>query len=196
MITLVLGLLLFLGMHSTSIVAFGARERLVARLGEWPWKGLYSIAAIAGFVLILRGYGAARLAPVVLWQSPGWLKGVAIVLMAPAFPMLLAAYLPGRIRAALKHPMLAATKLWAFAHLLANGTLAALVLFAAFLAWAVVDRISMKRRPGTRALPTAPRSPWNDALAVVGGLALYAWFLLDGHARLIGVAPLASIGGG
>lgn len=111
--------------------------------------------------------------------------------MAPAFPMVLAAYLPGRIKATLQHPMLAATKLWATAHLLANGTLADVLLFGGFLAWAVVDRISMKRRSGTRALPAAPPSKLNDAIAVIAGLALYAWFVVDGHQRLFGVPPVS-----
>jgi uncharacterized membrane protein len=194
MTTLLLGLLLFLGMHSISIVALGARERLAARLGPWPWKALYSVVAIVGFVLILRGYAAARLDPVVLYSPPTWLRHVALLLMLPALPMLFSAYLPGRIKATLKHPMLAATKLWAVAHLLANGTLADVVLFGGFLAWAVVDRISMKRRPGTRALPGAPPSRWNDAIAVVLGLAAYAWLVMGGHLQLFGVSPLGAMG--
>jgi uncharacterized membrane protein len=192
MTTLLLGLLLFLGIHS--IVALDARERLAARLGVWPWKALYAVIAIVGFVLILRGYAAARLDPVVLYSPPTWLKHVALLLMLPALPMLFAAYLPGRIKATLKHPMLAATKLWATAHLLANGTLADVVLFGAFLAWAVVDRISMKRRPGTRALPGAPPSRWNDVIAVALGLAAYAWLVMGGHLKLFGVSPLGTMG--
>jgi uncharacterized membrane protein len=194
MTTLLLGLLLFLGIHSISIVALDARERLAARLGVWPWKALYAVIAIVGFVLILRGYAAARLDPVVLYSPPTWLKHVALLLMLPALPMLFAAYLPGRIKATLKHPMLAATKLWATAHLLANGTLADVVLFGAFLAWAVVDRISMKRRPGTRALPGAPPSRWNDVIAVALGLAAYAWLVMGGHLKLFGVSPLGTMG--
>jgi uncharacterized membrane protein len=194
MTTLLIGLLLFLGIHSISIVALGARQRLAARLGVWPWKAVYAVIAIVGFVLILRGYAAARLDPVVLYSPPTWLKHVALLLMLPALPMLFAAYLPGRIKATLKHPMLAATKLWAVAHLLANGTLADVVLFGAFLAWAVADRISMKRRPGTRALPGAPPSRWNDAIAVVLGLAAYAWLVMGGHLKLFGVSPLGAMG--
>jgi uncharacterized membrane protein len=194
MTTLLLGLLLFLGIHSISIVALDARERLAARLGVWPWKAVYAVIAIVGFVLILRGYAAARLDPVVLYSPPTWLKHVALLLMLPALPMLFSAYLPGRIKATLQHPMLAATKLWAVAHLLANGTLADVVLFGAFLAWAVVDRISMKRRPGTRALPAAPPSRWNDAIAVVLGLAAYAWLVMGGHLQLFGVSPLGATG--
>jgi uncharacterized membrane protein len=194
MSTLILGLVLFLGSHSVSIVAPGARKALAARLGEWPWKGLYAVVAIAGFVLIVQGYAAARLEPVQLWVPPTWTRHLAALLMLPAFTMLLAAYLPGRIKTTLKHPMLAATKLWAVAHLLSNGTLADVVLFGSFLAWAVVDRISLKRRAGGRALPAAPPSRWNDAIAVVGGLALYVAFAGWAHVRLFGVAPFAAGG--
>ncbi len=111
--------------------------------------------------------------------------------MLPVFPMLFSAYLPGRLRTALKHPMLAATKLWAVAHLLANGTLADVLLFGGFLAWAVADRISLKRRP-VRAPPMPLPAPSlrNDAIAIALGLAAYAWLLMGGHLRLIGVSPL------
>src|SRR3974390_2202084 len=121
---LITGLVLFLGIHSIRIVAPGVRDRLLARLGEWPWKGLYSIIALAGFGLLIAGFGAARATPVFLYTPPAWLHGVAIVLLIPVFPMLLAAYLPGRIQARLHHPMLVATKTWALAHLVANGRLA------------------------------------------------------------------------
>lgn len=191
MTLLIAGLLIFLGMHSISIVAPGARDRFAARLGEWPWKGLYSIVAIVGFVLLLKGYAAARLDPVALYTPPTWLRHVAVLLMLPAFPMLFSAYLPGRIRTTLKHPMLAATKLWAVAHLLANGTLADVLLFGGFLAWAVLDRISLKHRSGTRAFPLPAASTRNDVIAVVLGLAVYAWLLMGGHLKLIGVSPLA-----
>jgi uncharacterized membrane protein len=114
---------------------------------------------------------------------------VALLLMLPVFPLLAAAYLPGRIKAALKHPFLVAVKLWAAAHLLANGTLADVLLFGSFLAWAVADRISLKRRP-QRPLPGAPERPMNDLIAVVAGLVLYGVFVTWLHQWLIGVAPL------
>ena len=189
MTMLIAGLVLFLGTHSLAIVAPALRNRLAARLGEWPWKGLYSIVAVVGFVLVVVGFGAARGAPVVLYAPPAWLRSIAIVLLAPAFPMLLAAYLPGHIQATLRHPMLAATKTWALAHLLATGRLADVVLFGAFLAWAVVDRISLGRRPAA-AIRTLPAGRFNDAIAVLVGLGLYAALLLGLHQRLFGVAPL------
>jgi uncharacterized membrane protein len=187
---LILGLVLFLGIHSVSIVAPGWRDAQVARLGEKPWKGLYAVTSIVGFALLVYGYGLARQAPVVLYTPPTALRHVALLLMLPVFVLLLAAYLPGRIKTATKHPMLLATKLWATAHLLANGTLADVLLFGGFLAWAVADRISFKRRT-PRPLPGAgPARAANDVIAVVAGLALYVFFVVWAHAWLIGVRPV------
>lgn len=186
---LILGLLLFLGAHSISIVNDPWRNRIQARLGEIGWKGVYSVVSIVGFVLIVLGYAAARLDPVVLYTPPTALRHVAMLLLVPVFPLLLATYLPGRIKSAVKHPMLVATKLWAFAHLLANGNLADVLLFGGFLAWAVADRISLKRRQA-RALHTAPAGKVNDVIAVVGGLALYVGFVMWLHVWLIGVSPI------
>jgi uncharacterized membrane protein len=189
MLILIAGLVLFLGAHSISIVASGWRNRTAARIGERTWQGLYGLVAIAGFVLIVWGYGLAREEPLLLYAPPLWLRHLVLLLMIPVFPLLLAAYLPGRIRSATKHPMLAAVKIWAFAHLLANGTLPDVVLFGSFLAWAVMDRISMKWRSP---LPVqgAPPSRANDLIAVIAGLALYAVFVLWAHVWLFGVAPL------
>jgi len=183
---LLLGLVLFIGVHSVSIVNDPWRNRMASRMGEWSWKGVYALVSIAGFALIVWGYGLARQDPVVLYTPPAWLHSVAMVLLVPVFPLLLAAYLPGRIQAAARHPMLAATKLWAVAHLLANGMLADVLLFGVFLVWAVLDRISMKRRT-QRPVPGIPPSRANDLMAVVGGLALYAAFVLWLHGWLIGV---------
>lgn len=189
MTLLILGLVIFLGVHSVAIVAPAWRDAQLARLGELPWKGLYTVVSLIGFALLVYGYGLARQSPVVLYTPPIWTRHLALLLLLPVFPLFLAAYLPGRIKAAAKHPMLLATKLWATAHLIANGTLADVLLFGGFLAWAVADRISVKRRP-PRAVPGAPASPVNDLIAVAGGLALYAWFLFGLHAWLIGVRPL------
>jgi uncharacterized membrane protein len=187
---LIVGLVLFLGVHSVAIVAPALRARTIHRLGEGAWKGLYALVSLVGFVLICYGFGLARQAPVVLYSPPIWLRHVALFLMLPVFPLIIAAYLPGRIKTAAKHPMLAAVKLWAFAHLLANGLLADALLFGAFLAWAVVDRISLKRRSTPQLLRTAPRGPLNDVIAVVLGLAIYALLIGWAHVRLFGVSPL------
>ncbi|MDR9426147.1 MAG: NnrU family protein [Marinobacter sp.] len=189
MTTLIAGLILFLGVHSLSIVNEPLRDRLNAAMGVWVFKGLYSLVALAGLLLIIWGYEAARMDPTVIYTSPAWLSHVAMLLLVPVFPLLLATYFPGRIKAKLGHPMLVAVKLWAVAHLLVNGMLQDLLLFGAFLAWAVVDRISMKRR-SQRPIPTLPASKANDAIAVVGGLALYVVFVLWAHQWLFGVAPV------
>lgn len=188
---LIAGLVLFLGVHSIGIVSPTFRARTIHRLGERAWKGFYALTSLAGFVLICVGFAQARQAPVVLYSPPTWLRHVTFLFMLPVFPLLIAAYLPGRIKTAAKHPMLAAIKFWAFAHLLANGTLADVLLFGGFLAWAVADRISMKRRSAPQVLRTAPPGRWNDAIAVVLGLAIYALFIGWAHVRLFGVSPLS-----
>lgn len=192
MLVFVVGLIVFLGIHSVSIVAPGWRTATLARLGERRWKGLYSVAAGIGLALLIVGYGMARRDPVVLYTPPAALRHLALVVMLPVFPLLFAAYLPGRISAAAKHPLLLAVKFWALAHLLANGTLADVLLFGGFLAWAVADRISVKRRPAVEAheVPAAPQRPANDAIAIVGGLLVYAVFIFWAHRWMIGVSPL------
>jgi uncharacterized membrane protein len=186
---LLTGLVLFFGIHSVAIIAPEWRDRVVAKLGKGPWQGVYSLLAIGGFVLMLWGYGLTRHAPVVLYTPPMWLRHVNAVLMLPVFPLLLAAYLPGKIKTATKHPMLAATKTWAFAHLLVNGALGDVLLFGSFLVWAVADLISLKRRP-VRATPGAPPAKFNDIIAIVLGLMLYFVFVKWLHVRWIGVAPM------
>jgi len=189
MTTLILGLILFFGIHSVSIFARGWRNAFIERRGEGVWKGLYSVVAIAGLVLIVIGYGLAREQPVVLYDPPRALRHLALLLMVPVFPLLIAAQLPSHIKKLAKHPMLLATKLWAVAHLLGNGTAADVLLFGGFLAWAVADRISVKRRP-VATQPGVAARPMNDVIALVGGLGLYAAFMLGAHAWLIGVSPL------
>jgi uncharacterized membrane protein len=183
---LLLGLFLFFAAHSVSIINDPWRERMVAKYGAGPWKGLYALVSVVGFALIVWGYGLARHAPAMLYMPPMWLRPVAMLILVPVFPLLLSAYFPGRIQKVAKHPMLVATKLWAFGHLLANGTLASSLLFGAFLAWAILDRISMKDR-AQRRIPSAPAAKANDITVVVGGLALYAAFVFGLHTWLIGV---------
>ena len=192
MTVLLLGLVVFLGVHSVSIAAPGWRSAQVARFGDRGWKGLYSVVAGIGLALLIVGYGMARREPVVLYTPPPALRHLALVVMLPVFPLLFAAYLPGRLSRLAKHPMLLATKLWASAHLLANGNLGDVLLFGAFLAWAVADRISVKRRrpDEAHAVPGAPPGPMNDAIAVAGGLAVYAVTVLWAHRWAFGVSPL------
>ena len=185
---LVLGLVFFLGVHSVSIVAPAWRDQAAARLGN-VWRGLYSLVSIASFVVIIWGYGIARQNPVVVYTPPGWTRYVTAVLMLPVFPLLLAAYFPGRIKGSLQHPMLVGVMLWSLAHLIATGTLASVVLFGGFLAWAVADRISYRWRT-QRPIQAAPPMRLNDAIVIVAGLALYVVFAHWLHARWIGVQPL------
>ncbi len=193
MIVLIVGLVVFLGVHSERIVAPGLRARTIAARGEGAWKGAYSLVALLGLVLIVWGYGLARQDPVPVYTPPVWLGHLSLVLMMPVFVLLVAAYVPGHIKATLKHPMLVAVKLWAVAHLLANGTLADILLFGSFLVWAVADRISVKRRaPAASDYIIGSQPNWaNDVIALVVGATLYVAFLVGLHEWLIGVSPLA-----
>jgi uncharacterized membrane protein len=186
MIVLIIGLVLLLGTHSASIVAPSWVEQTSTRIGNNTWRAIYSVLSLAGLLTTIYGYGLARAELVILYVPPLWLQYVAVTLLVFVFPILLAAFLPGRIKAALKHPMLVSVKLWATAHLLANGARADVILFGAFLVWAVVDRISLKSRP-QRALPEARPRARNDLIAVVAGLALFVAFVSGLHAWLFGV---------
>jgi uncharacterized membrane protein len=186
MLTFITGLILFVGIHSVSIVGPSFRDRVVERIGLRPWQGLFALASISGLVLLVSGYSDLRGQTAILYLLPRWVHVISSTLMIPVFPLLLAAYLPGGIKATVRHPMLVAVKLWAFAHLLANGALADVMLFGTILAWAVAVRISLKRRP-IRAIATAPAGQWNDVIAVIGGLVIYGMMLNFGHALLIGM---------
>lgn len=190
MTLLVLGLVLFLGTHSTRIFAEGWRTSFIASKGEAAWKGMYTVLSLVGFALIVYGYGEARAAPVVIWNPPVAMRHVAALLTLIAFVILPAAYIRGsRIKARIGHPMVAAVKIWAFAHLLSNGTLADVLLFGAFLAWAVLDYIAARRRDraGGVTYPVGPIS--KDITVVVVGLVAYVIFALWLHGPLIGVRP-------
>lgn len=190
MFVLILGLALFLGTHSLRLVADDWRTRQVRRFGELRWKGLYSIVSIAGFVLIVWGYGLARLDPVYLWFAPVWTKHLAALLTLPAFVLLVAAYVPRtRIRARIGHPMLAGTKLWALAHLIANGTLADVLLFGSFLIWAICAFIVSRRRDRYAGVLRKAGGIRQDALAVAIGILAWYVFASYAHAWLFGVAP-------
>ena len=189
MLQLLIGIVLYFGMHSASIVALPIRDRMAAK-SDNAWKAVYSIVSLIGIVLMVRGYADLRDTPTVLYVTPGWLRHVAALLMLPAFAFFIAPYFPGRIKTALKHPQLVAVKTWAVAHLLVNGTLADVLLFGSFLVWAVADRVSLKRRP-QRPLPGAPDSRANDIIVIVVGLLLYLAFAFWAHEALFGVPPFA-----
>ncbi|HEY7753230.1 MAG TPA: NnrU family protein [Steroidobacteraceae bacterium] len=185
----VLGLAVFFGVHSISMLALPWRNRIAERLGARAWQGVYSVIALTGFYLLVTGYGTARASSTLLYALPSWLRYIAALLMLPVFTLALASVLSGRIRARTQHPLLLATMLWAVAHLLTNGSSADVWLFGVFLLWAIAVRTSLARRPARPPI-ALPASPANDVIAVTGGLALYAVFLLWLHARWFGVSPI------
>ena len=186
----ILGLVIFVGIHSVAIVAPAWRDARAAR-NAGMWKGIYSVVSVVGLVLLICGYAMARGSTPSLWAPPVFMRHIALLLMLPVFPLLIAAYFPGRISRSARHPMLVAITLWALAHLLANGSLISVILFGAFFLWAVLDWIAASKRPAQRLVPGAPSSPGNDARALVGGLAVYAIILLWAHRWLAGVSLLA-----
>ncbi|MBI2731931.1 MAG: NnrU family protein [Aquabacterium sp.] len=189
---LILGLVVFLGVHSVRIVAEGWRTHMRARIGELPWKGLYSLVSIAGFVLMVWGFGQARLQPEVLWTPSVAMRHIAALLVLISFVFLAAAYVPGNaIKARLHHPMILAVKVWALAHLLANGKLADMVLFGAFLLWAILDFRSARQRDRAAGTTYPEGNAIGTVLTVVVGVVAWAAFAFWGHQALIGVAPMA-----
>jgi uncharacterized membrane protein len=192
MTILLLGLVLFLGIHSARVLAEGPRRAFIAQRGANAWKGLYTLLSLAGFALIVWGYGLARQQPVVLWTVPAGLRHVAALLTLISFVLLAAAYVPGNaIKARVHHPMTAGVKVWAFAHLIANNTLADLLLFGGFLAWSIAVFIAARRRDRANGVTYAPGTASRTVLTVVVGVVLWIVFALWLHGWLIGVRPFA-----
>ncbi|MPW17778.1 NnrU family protein [Paraburkholderia sp. CNPSo 3157] len=191
MFALILGLLLFLGAHSVRIFADDWRKARIAQMGEKPWKGAYSIVSIIGLVLIVWGYGLARREPVMLWSAPAWAPHLAGILTLVAFILFPAAYVPGNhFKALVKHPMTISVALWAFAHLLANGTLNAVILFGAFLVWALADVAAARRRDRVEGIVYPNGSFSRDVIPVVVGVVAWVVFAFFLHGWLIGVKPM------
>ena len=191
MIVLILGLLLFLGAHSVRILANGWRSRTMARLGEGGWKRAYSVVSLLGFALIIWGFGLARQQPVLVWSPPTAMRHLNALFTLVAFILIAAAYVPrNQIKARLHHPMVLGVKLWAFGHLLATGTLADMVLFGAFLLWAVLDFRAARLRDRAQGTAYPPGTASGTVVAVVAGAVAWAVFAFWLHAAWIGVAPL------
>jgi len=183
----ILGLIVLLGAH-VFVTMRNERAALVARIGEWPYRGLFSLVSILGIVLIAYGFASYRDAGMIaVWNPPAWTRHIVVVLMWPASIMVAAAYIPGNIKRTLKHPMLAGVKTWAFAHLCANGDLGGIMLFGAVLAWAVYDRISLKHRTDPGAPPIPVGGAKNDIMAVVVGTIIYLALGFVFHPIVIGV---------
>jgi uncharacterized membrane protein len=190
MTLLIAGLVVFLGLHSVRIFADDWRSRMIARLGEKPWKAAYSVISLLGFGLIIYGYGRARVDSTILWHPPLWMWTVTSLLTLPAFVLIVAGNMKGtRMKARLGHPMLLGTKLWAFAHLVATAHVAGAVLFGSFLAWSIADYTSARRRDRIAGVVYPAGTASRDAIAIVIGVVAwvaFAWWL---HGALIGLRP-------
>jgi len=187
LLVLVLGLILFLGPH-VLVTLRPQRALVVKQLGEWPYKGLFAVLSIAGLYVTGKGFGMYDAAgPVALWTAPAWMRHITEALMLLACISIAAAYLRGNIKRVLKHPMLVGVKTWAFAHLCANGDLGGIILFGSVLAWAVYDRITLKRRKDAGAPPIPVGGTKNDIIAIVVGTIIYLALGFVFHPVVIGV---------
>jgi uncharacterized membrane protein len=189
MAMMIVGLVLMLGIHSVKVVAPDWRETAIARVGDGPYKGLYSLISLIGLVLVVWGFARAWEAPVFVYTPPSWGRHVAMALMIPALILVFASVFPARgIKRFVAHPLLTATVLWSIAHLFANGDLAGVLLFGAILVWAVIDRLAQPRQPEADAA-TSAIGKWDFA-AVLTGVALYIVLIAGLHYWLFGVSPI------
>lgn len=191
---LLVGLLIFVGIHCVNLLAPAVRENAIARLGLWGWKSLYSLISLLGFYLLVVGYAEARLNPTWMWHAPLWTRHLAALLTLPAFILLVAAYIPGnRIKAKIGHPMFLAVKLWATAHLIANGGLHDIATFGLLLVWSIAGFAVSRRRDRMKGVTYSSVGFSRDAITVVLGLVFWAAFAMVLHKWLIGIAPFGSM---
>jgi uncharacterized membrane protein len=191
MVLLLLGLLVFLGVHSVRIAADGWRSATIARIGELPWKAVYAVLSIIGFVLVVWSFSLARQQPVQLWMPPRGMRHLAALLTLIAFVLLAATYVPrNAIKAKLHHPMVLSVKVWALAHLLANGNLAHVILFGAFLVWAVLSFRAARARDRAAGTVYAAGTLAGTLAMLVVGVAGWALFAFWAHGALIGIRPI------
>ena len=188
MLILITGLLIFFTVHSISIVNESWRDSMVDQLGISLWRGLYSLVAVIGLLLIIWGYVLARQQPLLIYPPSIWLHRISLILLIPVFPLILATWLPGNIKAKVKHPMLLAIKIWALAHLLSNGMFSDVILFGSFLIWSIINLRSMRIRR-VRTDPNTKAFVANDTLCVTIGIGLYILVSLWLHDWLVGVPP-------
>ena len=190
MTAMIIGLIVFLGVHSVRIFADDWRSRTIARVGANRWKGVYALISVAGFALIAWGYGQARMDTTVLYSPPLFTRHIAGLLMLLSFVLVAAAYVPGNLfKAAVGHPMIAGVKVWALAHLLANGRVEDVILFSAFLAWAIADFRASRKRDRAAGTVYPAGNVTRTVITVVAGTAVWAAFAFGLHKVLIGVAP-------
>ncbi|MGY3697966.1 putative membrane protein [Bradyrhizobium sp. USDA 3240] len=192
LLVMILGLVLFLGIHVLTSLR-ELRAGIVNAMGEGAYKGVYSLVSFAGLALIIWGFAHYRATGWIdVWTPPTAFKHITVALMLPAVILVVAAYIRGRIYTTLKHPMLAGVKLWAFAHLLANGDLGSIILFGSFLGWAVYDRISLKRRADAGGPPIPVGGPTNDLIAIAVGVIVYLALAFAFHPVVIGVPVMGA----
>ena len=188
---LLIGLVLFLGVHSVRIVAESWRTQTLARLEEGPYKGIYTLLSLVGLGLVVWGFGVARETPTMLWMPPRGMRHAAALLTLIAFVLLAAAYVPGNaIKARLHHPMVLAVKTWALAHLLANGSLAHVILFGSFLAWGVANFIAARKRDRASGTTYSAGTPTGTVITVVLGVVAWVAVAFWLHGLLIGIRPM------
>jgi len=193
MLQLLIGLALFLGIHSAQSLAPQLRQNAIARWGSLGFKGIYASLSLLGFILLVQGYGQARLLPMVLWTPPRGMQHATILLMWLAMVLLVAAYVPGnQIKAKLRHPMTLAVKVWALGHLLSNGNLADVLLFGGFLIWSVLVFRAARQRDRKSMLSAPEGTLLGTGVTVVLGTGIWAAFLMGGlHLWLVGVMPFS-----
>lgn len=194
MLLLIAGLILFLGTHSVRMLKPGLREDMIAKRGDMAYKGLYSVASLIGLVVLILGYSQTRSAEQYIWVPPAAMAHIAALLTLIAFVLLAAAYVPGnRIKAAVGHPMVLGVKVWAFAHLLANGRLGDMILFGAFLIWAIVNYVRSRKADRTEGIVrSSQQSIARDSMTIAFGVGAWLVFAMWAHVRLIGVSPFGA----
>lgn len=187
---MIIGLVLLLGTHSLRATAPGFRERAIARAGEGPWKGIYSLVSLAGLVLVVWGFGLARHDPTIVWRPPVWIAHITALFAVVGFVLVAAAYIPGsRIKTVVGHPMLAGVKTWAFGHLIGNGALVGIVLFGALVVWSAWMFATLRRRDRAAGRVYPRGSGARDAAVTVAGIVAALVFAKYLHGPLIGLAP-------
>lgn len=191
MTLLILGLIIFLGTHSINMFAHDWRGQMVNKLGLLPWKGIYALISLVGFVLLVKGYGQARLDPTFLWYPPVWTKHLAALLTLPAFILLFGSAIPGnRLSVKIGHPQVLGVKIWATAHLICNGTLADVLLFGSFLAWAIANFAISRRRDRAQGVVREHLGLGRDIATIAIGLVAWVVFAFYLHKVLIGIPPM------
>jgi uncharacterized membrane protein len=191
MAVLILGLVLFLGVHSTRIFADGWRTAMIGKMGALPWKGAYTAVSILGFIVLVIGFRMARRDTMVLYSTPAWMAHVTALLMVFAMILFVAAYIPRNwFKAKFHHPQVLSVKTWAVAHLLSNGEAADVLLFGAFLLWAVLSFSAARRRDRANGTVYPPGNAIGTSVTVAAGLVAWSVFALLLHGPLIGVRPL------